>query len=298
MADEDLIAWEMLYGDGDEPSEEWQPPDHWLKVPEPDDYEINLLVNIYSTAASNSGITIHISRPADMYTGFGPVSADWGDGTVDSYDGSENGQSWSYLQHSYTDTGQYVIKIKASDQSCFLQRIQENATILIAKLGGKIIVNNSKKSTQESLCNHRALCWIKFNGTGGLPEKGFGNDPALKRIDMAVPPEIIPRSAFYNTNYGGKFDFSEVSALEEYALQGSDFKKIELPKCVSIGESACSPVVTLEEIAAPLCTSVGNNGFNNCSKLSRAEFAEDCTFGATCFTGCWSLYPRPDGSTN
>lgn len=46
MADEDLIAWEMLYGGGDAPSEEWQPPADWLEVPEPGEWEANFLIEI------------------------------------------------------------------------------------------------------------------------------------------------------------------------------------------------------------------------------------------------------------
>ncbi|MCM1023810.1 MAG: leucine-rich repeat domain-containing protein, partial [Prevotella sp.] len=293
MSSPQEIAMRLLEGGGETPSEEWQPPDDWLEVPEPEDYEINLLVNNYNTSSTNVAanayrIQLHLSRPEDMYTGMGELTVDWGDGTVESYAGSENGQSWSGLSHDYTNTGQNVIKIRTAEQSCFLQQIAANGycKLLIAKLGDKIIVNNSKNSTQAAFAGQQALCWVKFNGTGGLPENGFRSSPGLKRIDMTVSPKIIPAYAFSGTNYGGKFNFAEVTELKNDALSGSAFKNIHLPKCKSIGDYACSGNTALEQISAPICTSVGNNSFNSCPKLSTAEFSEDCVFGNNCFSYC------------
>ena len=288
-----------LFSYGGEGGEEWTPPDWWLEVPEPKDYEINLLVNIYGIGtASNAPNKIKLqmaTSDGEFWAGQGPLTVDWGDGTIDSYAHNR----WGSVEHSYTKTGQYVIRAEVTEQSNFLQQIVDNATLLIAKLGDKIIINDGSgtSSYQRAFYGRRALCWVKFNGTGGLPYyHGFDGDIALKRIDMTVPPEVIPQNTFANTNYGGKFDFSQVVKIESYGLQNTTFKKLNLPKCVEIEHNGISDNFVLEEISAPICTAVGNSAFSMCQKLSKAEFAEDCEYGTNCFSGCLSLTPRPDGS--
>lgn len=310
-----VMGYAVGYNDGldnssGEPSEEWQPPADWLEVPEPNNYEIYFLVEIVGMGSSGiygreyEKINIGVARPKDANTGWGALSVDWGDGILETYAGYENGESWSNLNHSYDDMGQYLIKITTTEQSCFLQSITERLSLLIVKLGDKIIVNNNEASGQtyygqNAFREHERLHWVQLNGAGGLPNaNAFQSCYALKRVDIKIPPKIIPQQTFSNCYCLKKFDFSEVETIGNYALQSSGLKKLELPKCTSIDNYGAANCYSLDEVYAPLCLSVGASGLYQCYELSKVQFAETCTFGTNCFQNCYSLYPRPDKSIN
>lgn len=293
--------------------EDWQPPDWWLDVPEPNDYEIYLLVDILTVGVpyhKYEKILVNVCRPKDANTGNGALSVDWGDGTSETYAGTDWEEPidwkevWGSISHSYSDTGQYLIKITTTEQSCFLSYITEELSLLIAKLGDKIIVNNDEASgqnfyTQNAFRGKKRLHWVQFNGTGGLPNKNaFAVCHALRKVDIKIPPKIIPVASFQECRCLKKFDFSEAEIVERHAFQNSGFKKLEFPKCTSIGDYGAVNCYSLEEMYAPLCSSVGDEGVSQCYKLSKAQFAEDCVYGTDCFANCYSLYPRPDGSIN
>lgn len=98
-------------------------------------------------------------------------------------------------------------------------------------------------------------------------------------------------------------------------------KEISLPSCTSVGsapfpsgeqsqlEKISLPLIKsiswtmkknrrLLEINCPNAESVVDGAFQNCMALHTVTFAENCTFGQSCFYNCHSLYPRPDGSIN
>ena len=291
--------------------DDWTPPEDWLPVPEPGDYEIYLLVDIVDVSSASSTLAFVLTRPVDAGTGYDSLTIDWGDGTIQSWLGIENGgTSWSQSDtiHTYTAIGQYIVKIVASAGSCFLQRIIPNgnqaSVVLIAKLGREIVVNNDSISggtdhTQRAFYNQCRLHYVKLGGKGGLPRGlGFYNCTTLRKVEIAIPPTIIPDRTFLYCYNLKKFDFSEVTEIADRGLQYSYFPKLDLPKCTSIGTDGvmCCPIT--KEVTAPLCASVGNNGFIDDFGIEKAIFSENCIFGTDCFQSCFSLIPRPDGSIN
>lgn len=291
-----------LFQGGSEGGDDWHPPEWWITVPEPEAYEMYFLVHIRDTFGAQ--IALHMARPEDANTGYGSHTIDWGDGTVKVYE-EENG--WhEYHGHTYGDTGQYLIKVSADKNSCFLietGNMSGTNTVPVIKLGAEIVLNNDDMMGAGSYAQNPfrhvpGLFWVVIKNKKGLPRtQAFENCKQLKRVDMAVPPEVITSGTFYGCEQLEKFDFSRVKSFAVTACQGSGFKKINAPLCTTIDAASFSECHGLMSVNAPLCTSVGSSAFINCYALREAILAEDCSFGGTCFESCYSLYPRPDGAT-
>lgn len=291
----------------DEEGGDWQPPE----MPEPDPYEIYLLIEVVDISDKNmSKLEIRLSRTEDAVAGYGAMTIDWGDGTVDEWlegtpiEGYPDYYRWGTLTHNYTAVGRYLLKISATEHSCFLQKITPTGNmpyskVLCAKLGAEIVVNCSVNYYDtKAFQDQRRLQYIKMSGKGGLPQETMSECLSLKRIDIAIPPQEIYTNQFTNCVNLEKFDFNKVTQIPNNGLNNSGFKKIDMPNCLSIGDNAFYNCTKLSRIYAHKCTYIGNSAFANCYNLQEIVVAENCTFGTNCFADCYSLYPRPDGSVN
>ena len=235
--DDGLMLGLMLGGGGSGGGDEdWTPPEDWLPVPEPGAYEICLLIDVISTS---NKLQINLGRPEDSNNGYGTLTIDWGDGTVESWKGIDTTEDlslvWSVEYHAYEATGQYVIKILATEQSCFFQDISfsTNIKILIVKCGDEIILNNddisgSTSSTQNVFYNRQYLQYAKIGGKGGLPRSNaFYQCFSLRKIDIGIPPSVIPTTTFGSCYNLRKFDFSEVTEIQKRGFTGSYFLKLD-----------------------------------------------------------------------
>lgn len=264
MADEDLIAWEMLYGGGGKPSEDWQPPDWWIPVPEPEPYGIYILVWATKNNQWNTGMNFELmlGRESDNGIGYGNIICDFGDGYVYSGNG--------YPRHTYTEEGQYLIHITTDDNTnCWRSSGQNQAAWQIVKTGDKIaFVTDYNENNSYPYANvfpsKNYLKYVQINNPRGLPMNEnvslFQNCYALRKIDLKkkILGDIL------------KYTFQNCSGL-------SDVSKI----------------LNGDEIS-----SIGDYAFQGCYNLQEIVLSENCTFGTNCFQNCYSLYPRPDGSTN
>lgn len=298
-------------GGGSKPEEDWTPPADWPVVPEPSDYEMYFLIDV---SAVPQAFSFSISDSTGYIFNKGDLVIDWGDGTISSFSDGED----RTLYHEYDSAGKYVIKVAATEASCFLQNIVY-PILLMCKLGDEIVIVGGG-SIQKAFQNQYRLQYVKLGGKGGLPSQAFMNDHALCKVDITIPPQIIPMSCFYRDYNMKKFDFSEVTAVEAGGVQMSGFEQINMPKCETIGQRGfaamprlkkvnlplCTSVgnyglsqnFALEEVNLPLCTSVGENGLYAGWNLRSLTIAEGCTFGSNCFKECYNLIPHPDGSTN
>lgn len=301
----------LSMGGGGGGSDEWSPPADWPIVPEPDDYDVCLLVAI-SKGGQIAYITL--TDPQTANTGIGSLSVDWGDGTTKTY--SNGGWTSMDLYHSYEKANKYVIKITTTQTSCFFQSI--SCSMLIAKLGKEIIVNNGSDShTQRAFYNQSRLQYIKFSGKGGLTRSDmFRGDYGLQKVDIAIPPTVIPPNTFMCTTCLRKFDFSEVVAVETQGVYLSGFDELYMPKCISVDKSGIAdnaslrkinlPVCNtvngmnnnhqLQEVNLPKCTSAGDYAFTGDYSLTNLTISSNCTFGTNCFSACYNLEPHPDGT--
>lgn len=317
---------------GGTPSEEWQPPDDWLEVPEPGEWEANFLIEIRNIPT----FCIRLFHPKTGYGGYGNVTVDWGDGTVETYEGqSANGigpRRSDYHSHTYSEPGQYVVKVLTDELSCFLNRVRDenrNSTsinLLIAKTGKNIrLVNvpddpSGWRTSDGTFGFNYRLQWVKINGSSQMQSYGFSNCMSLRRLDLSEPMTEIPNQCFALAFVPSNFDFSKIQKIDEYgfaqailpskiillecveignrSFNVSAIEEISAPKCAKISDYAFPSNRCLKIFYAPLCASTGNYSFQDCWGLEIVEFSDDCTFGTNCFQNCYSLYPRPDGSIN
>lgn len=311
-----LVFGKKKFGGGGE--EEWKPPSDWPEVPEPGDYEMCLLA--YANANYNR-ISFCVTEPGTANTGEGRIIVDWGDGTTETINGTdEEGHVRSvYTYHTYENEGFYVVKVLTDEKNCFFQLASSNY-MLIAKLGKNIVLNDGiDYHTQSAFYGQKRLQYIKLNCEGDLPLKNaFYGCSALQKIDIRIPPKIIRYSTFSGAYSLRDFDFSEVISVEDYGFNSSGFDKIDMPKCTDVGEGAFSLNYALREINLPNCVTVGNSAFSSahslqkvslpkceemgnsvfsgCNSLTEAIISDECRYGNSCFSDCWALIPKPDGT--
>ncbi|MCH5192993.1 MAG: leucine-rich repeat protein [Oscillospiraceae bacterium] len=291
-------------GGGGDDDDDWTPPEWWLKVPDPGAYEMCFLIEMQDCTNSwRNTLTFRVCEPSEPNEyGWGPLTINWGDGTGDTWKGYEAGDPWRMPSHTYTSNGQFIVRIFATNRSCFLQEILPNGTyyslVLIAKLGSECVVNVEDEYKDRRAFNGQYhLNYVKLSGKNGLSVEGlFAGCRALKKIDIDIPPKIIPKSVFSGCYNLKKFDFSKVEEIKEYSLENSGIIKLDLPKCTSIGNGAMFNCTRLREVNAPMCTTVGSQAFSQNYGLDRAYFSAGCKFGSDCFYDCSSLFPRPDKS--
>lgn len=275
-------------------------------------------------------------HPKTGYGGYGNVTVDWGDGTVETYEGqSADGigpRRSDYHSHTYSEPGQYIVKAVTDELSCFLNRVRDenrndtSINLLIAKTGKNIrLVNvpddlSGWRTSDGTFGFNYRLRWVKVNGSSQMQAYGFSNCVSLRRLDLSEPMTEIPRQCFALAFVPSNFDFSKIQKIDEYGfaqailpskiilpecteMEKRSFnyctaEEVSTPKCAKVADYAFSSNRYLKIFSAPLCTSAGNYSFEVCNSLEAAEFSDDCTFGTNCFQNCYSLYPRPDGSTN
>lgn len=281
----------FLLGSGDD---DWQPPADWIPVPEPEPYEMYFLVEVTNLLAAE--IEIDLCDPENNHQGFGPLKVDWGDGTAENYEGYPTGQMWGWLSHKYTEQGQFLIKINASEQSSCLNNLRKNPITLIMKLGDEICVTSDAVHIENSFSYQYRLHYVKLSGKNGLYKSAFKCCYALRKIDIKNPLPAIPSCCFNGCLQLKYLDFSNVEQIDDNALSGTGLIIIDAPNCKSIDYDGVTGCYRLDKVIAPLCISVKELGFYNDYYLSEAILADNCTFGSGCFMYCYNLYPHPDGS--
>lgn len=282
----------MLEPEGDD----WQPPPWWIPVPEPKPYEIFILVWVESTAKS---FYLQFVNKETGSSGGGGMSVDWGDGTTTNI--PANVWWGGHISHDFTETGQYLVKITATDELNVLYAIAPSAftgcCCQIIKTGSNILFRDDYHDehgyTNTPFAMHDRLKYIKINNTKGLPidktqNYYFEYAYALQKIELKKRQILrnIPEYCFdYNCSLK---DFSSASSRAPF----------DCNSVTSVGRCAFRSCHELRKIFLPNCTSVGDDAFYECFNLQEAVFAEGCTFGKNCFHRCYSLFPRPDGSVD
>ncbi len=315
--------------------EVWRPPDWWLEVPEPGEWEANFLIEIRNVFT----FTFIFRDPVNGWNGHGILTIDWGDGTVETFRGYTINEQGNFIgtsrattnTHTYSEPGQYVIKTVTDDLSCGLAVAADTVNtygrncvnLLIAKTGKNIRFNKG----WDNFNNYGAfmgcyrLRWLKVNGNSELAPAFLSGCGNLRRLEFAEPVTEVPNECFTDVVFPSNFDFSKIVKIGYRAFMNSRIPvKLTLPECTELAANAfnycpleeinlpkCEKIpdyafrdfnFPLRAVYAPNCTSVGTYAFSGKSKLETAEFSDNCTFGANCFQLCNSLYPRPDGSTN
>lgn len=297
-----VIGYAMGYNDGlddggkgEKPSDDWQPPEWWIPVPEPGPYDIYMLIKAtdgaYDGMKANFGLYKQIQSGGWVYGN--DAYCDWGDGTEEIYPSA----AWT---HTYEEQGMYLVHIIGNENAFAFTGSGMPKNLLIFKSGEKIVCN---VGFDLGFQNQNALSYIKINNSGGLVfanQKVFQSCNALKQI-VANETNVLAIGAYACSNCNGleQLNFPNCKLINNYAFSNcSSLKTINFPNVTSIGNSAFSGCSRLQKAYFPNCKSIGSQAFYSCVNLQEITVAEDCTFGVNCFQNCPSLYPRPDGSIN
>lgn len=282
--------------------DDWQPPDWWIPVPEPDDYEIYMLVWAGKSVYNGMRTGIQLYKERDGYPGSYVVGdniyCDWGDG--------ESGTYSANTIHNYTEPGQYLVHIVGNEKAKIFSGSNLSGNLLIFKSGSEIVCNKGFHlfGSQTSLAYIKIYSPDGITGvSGGIGQnkETFTNCNSLKKLIIQNKTGVtnIGKGVFNNCRALEQVNFENCKIIGEQVFYGcSSVKTISFPNVTRVGASAFSGCYCLRSVYLPNCTSIGDQAFYQCYNLQEIIIAENCTFGTNCFQGCYSLYPRPDGSIN
>lgn len=300
-------------GGGDD--DDWKPPEWWIDIPEPGEFQITLLVCTYF---SDDPIRFSLYNESDIYVGEGEISVDWGDGTVDIFDRKTSGNPYD---HKYAEDGQYIVTITTNESSNYLGLdiyYEGHKNVLAVKYG----VSTGISRTFSSYCNN--LLYIKFKGKplhtkntpftlsglnslaklefeteypvdGTFTANSFNGCYSLKKADFTKNIKTFPPYLFQNCYSLTEIDTSSAIVLNPYCFYNCyNLKKINAPLLENIGIYMFYNCYSLQEINTPSLMSMGNNSCVNCYDLQKINYAEGCNFNGNTFENTPKLYPKPE----
>lgn len=281
-------------GSGDtvpDPDPDW---DYWRALPDPTSSQVIYVVDAKSTDTTKTQRDFiyfdMIGYDGDLKTPTWLI--DWGDGTTTQV------ISESSAYHIYASLGRYVITCTALDKykgTVYIGRYSPHNDVLMAKYGSD---TDCYVGGNQTYWNTQSLKFFKHLGDAVFRYGYFDSCYRLKAVELANPLTGVPQSMFFKCYALKKIDLSKVAAVGQRAFEYSGLEKVDMPVCTDIGQEGFNSCLALKKISAPLCTAVGSAAFYTDYSLISAEFAESCTFGTNAFQNCFSLNPRPDGSTD
>ena len=323
---------ELFSSGGEGGDDDWQPPEGWIDIPEPEAYQVTMLVDTYFTKTS---VSITLTNETGTWSASGAPTIDWGDGTVTVFEPRARGYS-----HTYDETGQYIITVTGAENEniiYFTSASYENS-ILAIKIGTSMGITGSNTDyfvnlvylkfkgrprhefTPFNFQNAYSLICVDFESgypyDGDFRDSAFQNCYSLKKAPFTRNLKRIPAQMFQNCRSLESVDLSSAVTVE-----GSTFfnchsvKKINAPllENLSRGEFyACysllyfsAPKLTLidecfrqcdslKEVNTPLVNSVSLYSFTTCYQLQKFIYADGCDFNGNTFSSCPQLYPKPE----
>ena len=221
--------------------------------------ESKTIYAIYTTKDNATYIFIHIptENKAIMLRFGGTVtSVDWGDGTTDAT-----------LSHTYSATGDYVIKV----------------------IGGTSIPTNILNSTND---NAFVLKCYLSNTIKGL-NSAFNQCFSLKSIILPKDIKVIGPSVFYQCFSLESINLpSTITAINSQAFLGCyTLKNISLPSGVTRLDKTCDGCYALTNInISSSITKLGDNVFAYCHSLSSISLPSSITtLGSATFSSCYNI---------
>ncbi len=220
----------------------------------------------------------------------------WGDGTTETINISDNPQKTVEFSHDYSKSGDYTVIITSDNVSFCSCWILVEATNWVywkmAKYGENIHVENYSGGFQ-GLPYSNNLQYVKIpNNTDFSRGQFFAYCYALRRIIYdgenltSIPDRTF--AACYCLEFDN-WDFSEVTSVGTYAFYNCiKLTSINLSACTSIGDYAFQNT-GLETITLNLCESIGKYAFYNCNKLETVIIPICQTISINMFQYCTTL---------
>lgn len=303
---------------GDEPAEDWQPPADWLPVPDPAGNEIYVLIEVIDDSLTNiADFAYGLKNPENGYSGYGALSVDWGDGEAYSYQEFGWTDEEKCLRHTYTSTGQYLIKIitETGKNNAFMNYKSVNAgslasNVLMCKTGADIVFTHEGYTVMAQLFFGAKIEYFKHFGNADSLPRGFARGwSGLVKIEFGEPMKKVLEDCFFNCSALRILDTSEIVFIEKNGFYKSSGLINSFPKCIEIGDSAFQTAYLskiyipeceilgsnalqtsrIRNISIPKCRSIGEYAAANCEQLEFADISACETLGDGAFIGCCNL---------
>ena len=286
----------------------WTYPSNWLKLPEPADNQIVLLVD-------NKGETPFAEISYTYYANIAysldhNSTINWGDGsgnvpiwTKDPENGyacyhkykpgtghmTENSEQWivTITFDKNAESGkEYITNL--SDTTYF----PKSMYVIAAKIGNSKYFGDRNTSTTSpySLKTGPNLQYIKIcRGEFDFTMQGARY---LHQVELHKQITIIPKSAFYNCSSLCNINLENITEVEDKAFFGCRYLDAsgKMPKLVSIGKYSFA-YSKLSNLDFPCLETIGSYAFQYCPLLIHVSFPYETlkTIGAFAFEHCSSL---------
>ena len=238
------------------------------------DYGMLNIGTMYITDDGDTRLYIRIASEGKMnvplrwnQTVANGVSIDWGDGSdIQTFTGTGNKNA----AHTYTETGDYVIKIK----------VTEGCTLGFGNNSSGYCVMGGTGTNSRVYTNMLQKVEIG-GGVTDISNYAFMNCSSLKSISIPIGVTSIGKYVF-----SGCFPIvsisipSLVTSIGEYTFNGNySLASISIPSSVtSIGDSVFYNCYSLASISIPSSvTSIGNSVFYNCYPLASISIPSSVT---------------------
>ena len=251
------------------------------------DYGMLNIGSMYITDDGDTRLYIRIASEGRMtlplywsQTAANGVSIDWGDGSnIQSFTGTGNKNT----THTYTNTGDYVIRLKVDDD-CILGLGNGYSTCV---MGGASNTNNRPYSNMLQSAN------IGKNVTS-IDKPAFKYCSSLEFISIPSSVTSIGDHVFIGCSSLASVSIpSSVTLIGEYTFGScSSLASVSIPSLVTdIHREAFNNCVSLSSVSIPSSvTSIGISTFYYCNSLSSVSIPSSVTsIGTQAFYGCKAL---------
>ena len=303
-----MCGYLINYHVDDEPKPDqktWTYPSSWLKLPEPADNQIVMLVdNRGSSVYNNTNYTFGTRLNLD---GYHPVKVEWGDGssdeltrnTIHTYEQGSghkvgNSEQWIVTFTFYRDENSHV--------NLYALSSSDDAYVLAIKIGNTKYVSSSNLDCAYSRLQYAKICRGEFNFR-------IDNSRYLRKVELHKNITTIPASAFFYSyslidinlenitdlgNYAFEcccsMDFSgkmpNLKTIGDYGLAYTNTSSLDFPSLESIGEYAFFSCNKLTECASETLKTIGTYAFDSCRKLKNVDLPYVTEIGQRAFQAC------------
>lgn len=217
----------------------------------------------YATSDGKIRLYVEIQEyKKHVYVGFGingSATIDWGDSTTSTLSGTST-STGVYAEHTYSQTGDYVITIHSS----------ATINILGASNTGSYLFTGNHTAVNQNRAVLNSVKKIELGSNVTIGNYAFAFMPSLETITMPTVSTIGTSSLYYCNS----------------------LKFCVIPNGItSIQTSMFQNAYTLEGVSlSETCSEIGNNAFSECRKLKRITIASGTTsLGSSAFLNCSSL---------
>lgn len=219
-------------------------PEWWIDVPEPEDNEMLLLIEIPNSPETYSAGDFGYMHDGTNYYP-GTFTIDYGNDIVVTVE--EGNSSPTGIMFPYTETGQYIISMKSEDRLFYRPVDSKMNSMLMVKCGKNISCVNSSFSPSYLMKGQR-LQYMQLGGEPLIGQGYFSSLPSIKKIKYLNSPQEIPARAFTNC-----YTLLNIEGLEETNI----VRSYAFANCYSLSEV---PVFAKNCVFEP-------NAFANCYAL-------------------------------